>query len=99
MAQAQAKKQKKRKKSVLKRIRQTIRRTAVNRGNRTRVRSEMKHLRGLVNAGDAPAAQKALPETMSAIDTAIRIGALPENTGNRYKSRLSLAVAGMKRTA
>ncbi len=39
MAQATAKKQKKRKKSVLKRIRQTIRRTEVNRANRSRVRT------------------------------------------------------------
>jgi small subunit ribosomal protein S20 len=99
MAQAAAKKQKKRKQSVLKRIRQTRRRTIVNRENRTRVRTEMKRLRALVATGDAAAARTLLPETMSAIDRAIRIGALHENTANRYKSRLSLAVGGMKASA
>jgi len=92
MAQATAKKQKKRKSSVLKRIRQTIRRTEVNRANRSRVRTAMKVLRSAIAAGDAPTAKSLLPETLSAIDIAIRIGALKENTANRYKSNLALAV-------
>ena len=33
---------------------------------------------------------------MSAIDQAITKGVLHENTGNRYKSRLSLAYNGLK---
>jgi small subunit ribosomal protein S20 len=92
MAQAAAKKQKKRKKSVLKRIRQTVARTEVNRANRSRVRTAMKVLRSAIVSGDAAAAQKLLPDTLSAIDRAIRIGALKENTANRYKSNLALAV-------
>lgn len=92
MAQATAKKQKKRKKSVLKRIRQTARRTEVNRANRSRVRTAIRALRGAISAGDAAGARKLLPETLSAIDRAIRIGALKENTANRYKSNLALAV-------
>jgi small subunit ribosomal protein S20 len=99
MAQATAKKQKKRKKSVLKRIRQTVRRTEVNRANRSRVRTAMKVLRTAIAAGDAPAANKLLPETLSAIDRAIRIGALKENTANRYKSNLALAVNGLQAPA
>ncbi len=92
MAQAAAKKQKKRKKSVLKRIRQTARRTEVNRANRSRVRTAIKALRSVISSGDSAAARKLLPETFSAIDVAIRLGALKENTANRYKSNLSLAV-------
>jgi len=92
MAQATAKKQKKRKKSVLKRIRQTASRTEVNRANRSRVRTAMKVLRSTIASGNATEARKLLPETLSAIDRAIRIGALKENTANRYKSNLSLAV-------
>ncbi len=99
MAQATAKKQKKRKKSVLKRIRQTIRRTEVNRANRSRVRTAMKVLRSAIAAGHAPAAKQLLGETLSAIDRAIRIGALKENTANRYKSNLALAVNALQSPA
>ena len=99
MAQAAAKKQKKRKKSVLKRIRQTVARTEVNRANRSRVRTAMKVLRSAIVSGDAAAAQKLLPDTLSAIDRAIRIGALKENTANRYKSNLALAVNGLNAPA
>ena len=99
MAQAAAKKQKKRKKSVLKRIRQTIARTEVNRQNRSRVRTAMRTLRSAIGAKDAAAAKKLLPETLSAIDVAIRIGALKENTANRYKSNLALAVNAMQAPA
>jgi small subunit ribosomal protein S20 len=99
MAQAAAKKQKKRKASVLKRIRQTVARTEVNRANRSRVRTAMKVLRSAIAAKDAAAAKKLLPETLSAIDVAIRIGALKENTANRYKSNLAVAVNGLQATA
>ena len=95
MAQGAAKKQKKRKASVLKRIRQTVRRTEVNRSNRSRVRTAIKAMRAAISTGDSGAAKKLLPDTLSAIDVAIRLGALKENTGNRYKSNLSLAVNGL----
>lgn len=99
MAQGAAKKQKKRKHSVLKRIRQTARRTEVNRANRSRVRTAIRAMRAAVSAGDAGAARKLLGETLSAIDVAIRLGALKENTANRYKSHLSLAVNAMQAPA
>jgi small subunit ribosomal protein S20 len=95
MAQAAARKQKKRKKSVLKRIRQTRRRTEVNRANRSRVRTAIKKMRTAITAGDAAACQALLSPTMSAIDLAIRLGALKQNTGDRYKSRLTLAIHGL----
>jgi len=83
----------------LKRIRQTARRTEVNRANRSRVRTAMKMLRSTIASGNAAAAQKMLPETLSAIDRAIRIGALKENTANRYKSNLALAVNALSAPA
>jgi small subunit ribosomal protein S20 len=96
MAQGQATKVKKKKKSVLKRAAQSRQRAEVNRANRTRVRSTIKHLRTAITAGDATAAGNLLNPTMSAIDAAIAKGVLHENTGNRYKSRLALAYNGMK---
>jgi small subunit ribosomal protein S20 len=56
----------------------------------------MKRLRTAISAGDATAAGNLLHATMSAIDQAISKGVLHENTGNRYKSRLSLAFNGVK---
>lgn len=91
MATGAATKVKKKKKSVLKRIRQTERRTEVNRASRTEVRSMIKKLRAALGSGDAAGAQKLLRPALSAIDRAIRKGVLKENTGNRYKSRLALA--------
>ncbi|MBI1749084.1 MAG: 30S ribosomal protein S20 [Acidobacteria bacterium] len=91
MAQGAAKKVKPRKKSVLKRIRQTEQRTAVNRANLTRVRGMMKDLSAAITASDAAAAKQLLSPTLSAIDRAIQKGVLQENTANRYKSRLTLA--------
>jgi small subunit ribosomal protein S20 len=96
MAQGQATKVKKKKKSVLKRAAQSRQRAEVNRANRTRVRSVIKHLRTAITAGDATASANLLQPTMSAIDAAIAKGVLHENTGNRYKSRLSLAYNQMK---
>jgi small subunit ribosomal protein S20 len=99
MAQGQPTKIKKKKKSVLKRAAQARQRAEVNRANRTRVRTTMKRLRTAITAGDATAATNLLQPTLSAIDQAITKGVLHENTGNRYKSRLSLAFNEMKAEA
>ena len=99
MAQGQATKIKKKKKSVLKRAAQSRQRADVNRANRTRVRTLMRRLRTAINAGDATASGNLLQPTLSAIDQAITKGVLHENTGNRYKSRLSLAHNGLKAKA
>ncbi len=91
MPQGTPTKVKKRKKSVLKRARQSVRRAEINRANRTRVRSMIKRMRMALSSGDTNAAGNLLHSTLSAIDKAIGKGVLHENTANRYKSRLSLA--------
>ena len=68
MAQGQATKVKKKKKSVLKRAAQSRQRAEVNRANRTRVRTLMRRLRTAITAGDATASGNLLHPTMSAID-------------------------------
>ena len=99
MAQGAATKVKKRKKSVIKRAKQSRVRAAINRANTTRVRTIMKKLRTAIAAKDKAAAEPLLRPTLSAIDQAIGKGVLEENTGNRYKSRLSLAVNGLSAAA
>jgi small subunit ribosomal protein S20 len=99
MAQGAPTKVKKRKKSVLKRAQQSHMRAEVNRANTTRVRTIMKKLRTAIAAKDSTSAGTLLRPTLSAIDRAISKGVLEENTGNRYKSRLSVAVNGLSPAA
>ncbi len=96
MPQGTPVKAKKKKKSVLKNIRQTERRTIANRVNRTRVRTAIKKLRAAILAGDVAGAEKLLSATMSAIDRAIQKRVLHDNTASRYKSRLTLAFNSLR---
>jgi small subunit ribosomal protein S20 len=89
-------KHKKKTKSVLKNIRHAERRQAVNRMNRTRVRTSIRRMRSAIAAGDAASAEKLSAATFSEIDKAIRKRTLTENTANRYKSRLTLALNALK---
>jgi small subunit ribosomal protein S20 len=89
-------KAKKKTKSVLKNIRQAEQRQVVNQMNRTRVRSAIRRLRTALSSGDVAAAEKRTSPTFSALDKAIRKGTLTENTANRYKSRLALALNGLR---
>jgi small subunit ribosomal protein S20 len=75
--------------SALKRARQTLRRTARNRANRTRLRSTLRQMREALAAGDKQSAETAYRSTVSALDKAIQKGVIHENTASRYKSRLS----------
>jgi small subunit ribosomal protein S20 len=96
MAQGNPVKHKKKTKSVLKNIRQTEHRAAVNRMNRTRVRTAIRRMRAALTAADATTATKLVSETHSELDKAIRKRTLSENTANRYKSRLALALNALK---
>jgi len=98
MTQGTPVKHKKKTKSVLKNIRQAERRTAINRMNRTRVRTAMRRMRTALSAADVAGAEKLASSTFSELDKAIRRGTLHENTANRYKSRLRLALNAVKAT-
>jgi small subunit ribosomal protein S20 len=95
MAQGTPVKHRKKTKSVLKNIRQAERRAAINRMNRTRVRTSLRRMRAALAAADKAGAEKLLSATFSDLDKAIRKGTLAENTANRYKSRLALALNGL----
>ncbi|MDQ3753435.1 MAG: 30S ribosomal protein S20, partial [Acidobacteriota bacterium] len=72
--------------------RQNERRRQVNRGNRTRMRTQIKKLRAALSAGDTSAVQTALAETVSVIDKSVQKGVLHRNAAARYKSRLTARV-------
>jgi small subunit ribosomal protein S20 len=81
--------------SSLKRARETVTRTAVNRANRTRVRTSLRALREALAKGDVTAAQTQYRETASALDKSVQKGILHDNTASRYKSRLNARVKAL----
>ena len=84
--------------SALKRARQTVKRTATNRTNTSRLRGVLREMRETIAKGDKAAAEKTYRATVSALDKAIQKGVIHENTASRYKSRLSkrLSAVGAK---
>ena len=82
--------------SALKRARQTESRTARNRANTSRLRSQLRDLRESIEKGDKAATEQVYRQTVSALDKAIQKGTLHGNTAARYKSRLGKRVTAMK---
>ena len=78
--------------SALKRTRQTEKRTATNRANKSRLRTALRGLRESIAAGDRNAAETHYRSTVSVIDKAIQKGSVHKNTAARYKSRLNARV-------
>ena len=74
--------------SALKRVRQTARRTAVNRMRKTRLRHQIRAIRKLLGNKDANGAQAAMSATFSIVDRSAKWGIIKKNTAARYKSRL-----------
>jgi small subunit ribosomal protein S20 len=79
-------------KSAEKRVRQNEKRRAVNRSNRSDLRTQIKKLRTALAASDAGQSQELLTPTVSLIDKAVNKGILHRNTAARYKSRLTTHV-------
>ena len=79
-------------KSALKRIRQTIKRTARNRSERSSLRTSVKKYREVLAGGDQALAAGEYPEIQKRIDKAVTKGILHSRTAARYKSRLTTAL-------
>jgi small subunit ribosomal protein S20 len=76
-------------KSAIRQARRSLRRKAINRKNKSILRTEIKKLRNVIEKKDRKKAEEQMPQTFSIIDKSIKKGTIHENTGNRYKSRLS----------
>jgi len=75
--------------SSLKRMRQTKRKTSVNRLRKSRLRHQIRSMRRLIEQKDAKGAQAAVPTTFSLIDRSAKWGIIKKNTAARYKSRIT----------
>jgi small subunit ribosomal protein S20 len=78
--------------SAVRQWRRSLRRNAINRSNKSALRSQIKRLRMAIQEKNKETALKLLPETMSLIDKSVKKGTIHENKGARYKSRLSRQV-------
>ena len=81
--------------SALKRVRQTARRTEVNRQNKTLLRHAIRAMRRALAGKDPKAAADLLPKTFSLIDRSAKSGIIKKNTAARYKSSLHLRVKAL----
>lgn len=76
-------------KSAEKRVRQNATRNAVNRNNRSALRTQIKKLRAALAGEDKKLSQELLNPTIALIDKSVNKGILHKNTAARYKSRLT----------
>jgi small subunit ribosomal protein S20 len=78
--------------SSLKRARQTVVKTAVNRANKSKLRGILRTLREAIAKGDAKIVTEQYRATVSILDKSVQKGVLHKNTASRYKSRLNARV-------
>jgi small subunit ribosomal protein S20 len=78
-----------------KRARQALKRRAHNDSLHSELRTAIKKVRKAIAAGDKSAAQSALDEQRSVIDSVARKGIVHTNTTSRYKSRLQAAIKAL----
>ena len=82
-------------KSAQKRIRQTERRTVVNRARRSRIRTFIKRVETAIASGDANAAATALKQAQPEIMRGVSKGVLKLGTASRKVSRLAQRVKAL----
>jgi small subunit ribosomal protein S20 len=82
-------------KSAKKRIRQTERRTEINRARMSRVRTFVRKVETAIASGDKTAAQAALKEAQPEIMRGVTKGVIHRNTASRRLSRLSARIKAL----
>jgi small subunit ribosomal protein S20 len=78
--------------STVRQRRRSIRRNAINRQNKSALRTQVKKLREAIQQSDKETAQKLVSSTASLIDKSVKKGAIHKNKGARLKSRLTRQV-------
>jgi small subunit ribosomal protein S20 len=78
-----------------KRARQTLRRTAVNKARRSRIRTFLRKVEEAIASGDATAAQSALRAAQPELMRGVTKGVMHKNTASRKMSRLSARVKSL----
>lgn len=81
--------------SAKKRVRQTERRTEVNRSRRGRIRTYIKKVESAIESGDKSAAEAALVAAQPEIMRGVTKGVWHKNTASRKMSRLSARIKAL----
>ena len=82
--------------SAEKRVRQTARRTAVNKNRKSQIRTAVRKVEEAIAAGDKAAAVAALKLAEPALMRGVSKGVIHKNTGARKVSRLSARLKTLK---
>lgn len=82
--------------SAKKRIRQTERRTVINRNRLSRIRTHVKKVEDAIETGDVAAAKEALKLAEPMMMRGAQCHVLPSNTASRKISRLSSRIKALK---
>ncbi|MEO1091727.1 MAG: 30S ribosomal protein S20 [Pseudomonadota bacterium] len=85
--------------SAKKRVRQTARRTAVNRARTSRIRTFVRKVERAIASGDAEGAASAFKDAQPEIARGVTKGVLHRNTAARKISRLSRRVKALASAA
>jgi len=80
-------------------LRQARTRTIANQLVKSRMKTIVKKVISVTEAGDRTAAEKALREAMSALDRAAKTNVIHKNAANREKARLSKRLAKLVKKA
>lgn len=81
--------------SAVRQQRRSLRRNALNRKNKSELRTQVKKLREAIEGKDKETAEKLLPQTVSLIDKSVKKGTIHENKGARFKSRLGRQIKSL----
>ena len=81
--------------SAKKRIRQTLRRTQVNRSRLSSIRTHLRHVEEAIASGDQAAADAAFTEVQPHLMRGAQKGILQRNMAQRKLSRLSARIKSM----
>lgn len=76
-----------------------MRKTAVNRMRKSRLRHQLRAMRRLLESKDSNGATQLVPKTFSMVDKAAKQGIIKKNTAARYKSRLTLRLRSISTAA
>lgn len=82
-------------KSAIQRVRLTHTRTAINKRNISRARTEQKNFMSTVEGGNKEEAQAALRQAYSAVDKALKKGVYTKAKASRIKSRLASRLSAL----
>lgn len=81
--------------SAIRQHRRSLRRNAINRKNKSLLRTEVKKVRETIRLKDHEAAVKLLSRATSVIDKSVKKGTIHKNKAARMKSRLSRQVLSL----